>query len=147
MKTSQIREILLAEHAHLRERMDDVRSVAVQTRGRERRIALRAAVERLAHELHEHTLNEERILRGLLRSVDAWGPVREEIMDQRHLAEHRELAAAAVEAIVVSDASVESGILSGILDRILEHMAVEEVVLLGDDVMGDHDPAIDQFTG
>jgi hypothetical protein len=115
--------------------------------GRERRIALRAAVERLAHDLHEHTRNEEKILRGLLRSVDAWGPLREEIMDERHLAEHRELAAAAVEAIVVSDASVESGVLSGILDRILEHMATEEVVLLGEDAMGDRDAAGDQFTG
>jgi hypothetical protein len=146
MSTNAIRRELLAEHAQLRGRIDEVRSAALRLRGRERRLALRSAVDRLARELHDHTQNEEQLLRGLLRHADAWGPVREEIMDERHLAEHRDLSAVAVEAIVMSDTSAETGVLSGLLDRILEHMDREEIVILGEDVLGDGKTS-DQFTG
>jgi hypothetical protein len=147
MSANTIRRELLAEHAQLRGRIDEVRSAAFRLRGRERRLALRSAVDRLARELHDHTQNEETLLRGLLRRADAWGPVREEIMDERHIAEHRELAAAAVEAIVMSDTSSETGVLSAILDRIVAHMAMEEIVILGEDVLGDDAKVSDQFTG
>ncbi len=146
MKKSEIREALLTEHAQLRRRIEEVRST-LQLRGRERRVAVRASAERLAHDVHEHCLNEERLLRGLLHDVDAWGPVREEIMTEGHQAEHREIVAAVVEAIGVCDASVESGVLSRILDRILDHMSREEAVLLGKDVLSDDGPPSDAFTG
>jgi Hemerythrin HHE cation binding domain len=146
MKKSEIRGVLLTEHAHLRKRIDEVRST-VRMRGRRRRIALRAAVDRLGHELHEHTRNEEKLLRGLLRDVDAWGPVREEIMAEGHLAEHREIIAAAIEAIVVCETSAKNGVLSAILDRILDHLTREEVVLLAEDVLCDDGAPTDVFTG
>ena len=98
-------------------------------------------MSRLASALRAHNLCEERLLKGVLVTADAWGPARAEIMDERHAAEHGELHA----ALVVTTFNPER--VGQLLDRLLEHMAYEEQTFLSEDVLRDDTIVIDAFGG
>jgi hypothetical protein len=94
-------------------------------------------VTRLAQALQAHNLCEERLLKGILATVDAWGPARAAIMDERHAAEHHELHTALVHAPFDAHRVPE------LLDRLLEHIEHEERSYLGEDVLRDDTIVID----
>lgn len=140
MKASQMRAELCEEHAQLRAMIDVVRRLAARpSQGTAGREALRGAVVQLADALRRHNLREEELLGGIIPTVDAWGPVRAEIMDEEHVAEHEELYA----ALLGQDGQpVES-----LLDRVLDHMAREEAAFLNEDVLRDDVIVTDYFGG
>ena len=98
---------------------------------------------RLFGGLREHNEEEERLLRDVIRTADAWGPARVEIMDERHVREHSELDSALSGAERAQDARQ----VSAVLDRLLEHMAFEEEVLLDENLLQDVAVATDGFGG
>jgi hypothetical protein len=143
MDTNQIRTQLMAEHAGLRSLIEETRSAIarrlthepVDSRG------LAACIGRLASALQAHNEHEERLLKGFLATVDAWGPARAEIMNERHAAEHKELHAE------LADSSLEPERAAALLGRLLEHMEYEEQAFLNEDVLREDSIVINAFGG
>src|ERR1035438_395345 len=95
MTLSQIRAELLQDHRRLCAMIDTARQVADRgTAGERIADELRGEIIRLADALRTHNLREEKLLRNVLPSVDAWGCARAEIMTEEHVLEHQELFAA-----------------------------------------------------
>jgi hypothetical protein len=140
---NQIRTQLLTQHAELRALIEEVRAAKGRARGGEPRggDVLIALVDRLASALQAHNLCEERLLKGILVTVDAWGPARVEIMDERHSAEHKEIHAELLEA------SFEPERIDHLLDQLILHMAHEERAFLNDEVLREDSILIDAFGG
>jgi hypothetical protein len=88
MNLDDIRTELTVQHTNLRQMIEEVRGLAQDSKptGGE----LRARVDELGEMLREHNRREEELLRGILATIDAWGPIREEIMREHHVTEHRE---------------------------------------------------------
>jgi hypothetical protein len=148
MNAAEIRDELLSQHANLRQIIDELHrsaGVGVPVAGTDGEVA--AHVVRLARALREHNRREETLLRGVLGSVDAWGPVREEIMNEEHAAEHEELGAALWSATVGPESGMTGGALVDLLERVLEHMAREERVFLSSDVLKEDAILGDQCSG
>jgi hypothetical protein len=136
---------LLAQHAYLRELIDEVRTaLGPAPSAREESDRRRESVARLANALREHNRQEEMQLRGMLRDVDAWGAVRVEIMDEEHRAEHNEFSTFFQKADDPSTPGLDGVALAPALDRVLAHMDREErmflshTILHGDGFTGDH---------
>ena len=148
MNRNEIRSELLEQHAKLRVMVEAARrSVGHADESEAGRDELRACMDHLSLGLRAHNGREEELLRGILLTVDAWGPVRAEIMGERHLAEHAELSAILVDAKATSDTAIADGGLVLALDRLLEHMSREEKAFLGEDVLRDDNIDVDQFSG
>ncbi len=143
MDATQIRIQLLTQHAELRALIERVRAAVGQGSMNEPEgdTALVAWVGRLARALQAHNACEEELLKGILATVDAWGPARAEIMDERHTAEHKELHAELV------DASLDRERVRQLLDRLLTHMAYEEKSFLNEDVLREDSIVINAFGG
>ena len=148
MSPSEIRDELLEQHASLRAMIEDVRWVAGRARESDGMPGeLHDHVRRLALAFRAHNRREEEVLKGFLVTVDAWGPVREEIMSEEHVAEHVELYAALVDMNMTSRSAIAAGALAAGLDRVLDHMAREEIAYLGEDVLRDDGVMMNQFSG
>ena len=143
MDTNQIRIQLLAEHAELRALIEQTRSAIDRRLTHEpaESHGLAARIDCLASALHAHNEHEERLLNGFLATVDAWGPARAEIMNERHAAEHKELHAELL------DASLDLERVAAILDGLLEHMQYEEQAFLNEDVLREDSIVINAFGG
>lgn len=79
------REILLGQHAHLRETIQVAQNAArsvLTTRGLAG--ALQASVVALQEELLAHLADEEKLLEPILAKIDAWGPVRAGLLRAEH---------------------------------------------------------------
>ncbi len=141
MTPSAIRTELLAQHGRIRTLIDDVRRIAERLDGADAANSqLHAAIAVLADALRRHNQREEELLGRIIPSVDAWGPVRAEIMDEEHVAEHREMHAALMMEVRPTE-------LPPLLDRMIEHMAHEEETLLRDDLLRDDLVVMDYFGG
>ena len=91
MTLDEIRDELLLEHAGLRRRLETTGEATRRwSRGDGSGEQARAALAALADALRTHNLHEERGLRDVLRTVDAWGRAREGIMDEAHVREHHD---------------------------------------------------------
>lgn len=143
MNLQPIRGELLAQHTHLRRRIEAVRAALGRWRGVESP-ELRALVSELAESLRAHNQREEELLHGVLSKVDAWGPVREELMDEGHAAEHQELAAALFDPEALRD---DGRVLVAILGRVMDHMAREEKTFLSEALLCGEGAVAEQFSG
>ena len=143
MDATQIRTQLLTQHAELRVLIEQAHAAIEHGSMSEPKgdKALVASVDRLASALRAHNACEEQLLKGILATVDAWGPARAEIMDERHTAEHKELHAQLV------DASLDREQVRRLLDRLLDHMAYEEKSFLNEDVLREDSIMINAFGG
>jgi hypothetical protein len=139
---------MLAEHRGLRLLMEETRRVVLgDASDAHAPASLRDHLGRLAAALQVHNDGEETALRELVRGADAWGAVRVELMDESHVGEHEDLERALLAADAEPDrARTRDGVL-GLLGRIEAHMAREEEVLLGEDVLRDDDVVIEYFGG
>jgi iron-sulfur cluster repair protein YtfE (RIC family) len=147
MTASQIRAELLKDHAGLRTLIEEVRLAVVRAGARaSTHHDLRERLERLATALGAHNQREEAMLREIVKHVDAWGPVRAEIMDESHLKQHTDLVAALL-AASTANAALASASAAMMLEHLETHMAREEEVLLAEDVLRDDDVVIDYFGG
>jgi hypothetical protein len=142
MNTTQIRTELLAQHQRLRAMIEDARgAIERDPMGQpEDDDGPAACLSRLASALQDHNLCEERLLKTFLLTVDAWGPVRAEVMGERHVAEHEELHAA------LAMPTFKPEPVRRLLTRLVEHMVREEQAFLGEDVLRD-DVVVDAFGG
>jgi hypothetical protein len=148
MKPSEMRDELLSEHAGLRERLETARrAVGDWAKGGAPRTRVRDALAALADALRSHNRHEERSLRDLVRAVDAWGPVRVEIMEEAHIREHRELFDALIALGHASEPHDGARELEAFRDRFLAHMAREEAGFLNSSVLRDDDVSIDVQDG
>jgi hypothetical protein len=148
MNPSEVRGELLEQHAKLRAIIGEVRRAARCAHESEAmRCELRACIDGLSLALRTHNHREDELLRGILAAVDAWGPVRAEIMSEQHVAEHVEIYTVFLDVNVTSHTAVGDGVLDAGLDRVLEHMAREEIAFLGADVLRDDSVVVQQFTG
>lgn len=148
MKASEVRDELLSQHASLRGRLEAARlSVIRWADGEVPRTHVRDELAGLAEALRSHNLREERALRELVRSVDAWGPARVEIMDEAHIREHRELYEAAIAIGQTSDPREGRRALEELREHLLEHMDHEERSFLNATVIRDDVVSIDAFDG
>jgi hemerythrin HHE cation binding domain-containing protein len=150
MEPSEIRIKLLAQHTHLRSLIDDVRNELDSSSAmvdfdvaKRRPDRLRSAMVALALGVRDHNDEEELLLRDVISTVDAWGPVRAEIMGEQHIREHRELCS----AVFDTAGSVDTREASALLDRLLKHMAIEENIMLDESVLRDDSVVIDAFSG
>jgi hypothetical protein len=141
MSSLEIRREILSQHDELRTMIEETRASVAPTGEPDGNPDRFACMDRLAGALQAHNRREEALLKGLLATVDAWGPARAEIMDARHLAEHEELHAALVDVLFDAEG------VGPALDRILQHMAYEESAFLGEDVLRDDTIVIDAQSG
>jgi hypothetical protein len=135
MSPSEIRAELLAQHAALREMIKVTRRVAeAAQRGEAARDELEQEVIRLGQALGRHNLREEELLRSVILGEDAWGWARGEIMTAAHVHEHEEIYAALRGVPATLDEFAGAGV-QMLLDRVLEHMALEERAFLTEDAL------------
>jgi hemerythrin len=139
---SDIRTTLLKQHADIRAQIEETREAAA---GKDA-VRQRACLARLVDTMQRHNVAEESVLRAILPTLDAWGPVRQKTMLDEHLAEHTELFATLVEASCAPDPTAASGVIVKLLDRMLVHMAHEEKEFLGAELLTDETPC-DGFGG
>ncbi len=147
MTPSEIRESLLREHAGLRALIAEVRRRMTKGADSAARTELSASMVTLAETLRVHNVREEGLLREILRDVDAWGPVRADVMDESHAHEHQDLVGALLAAQGIQDITAAGGTINDLLDRVESHMTREETVLLSEHVLRDDDLVIDYFGG
>jgi hypothetical protein len=148
MKPSEIHDELLSQHENLRAHVDASRLAAERwVRGEVNRSHVRDELARLADALRSHNLREERALRELMRSIDAWGPVREHIMDDEHVSEHREMLDTLIQVGQAQDPGEGSRELEKFSTKLLAHMTWEEKSFLNATVLRDDLVSIDAQGG
>jgi hypothetical protein len=144
MDLSIIRERLIDQHHALRQHIANLFSLTViDTQGE---IDFRVGLAELSDELARHNREEERLLSGVVPTLDAWGPVRKRLMDEHHAREH-EAQLKALRSIVdtkplKTDMSAAIHLARRCLGEILKHMDREEREILHPDVLRDDAYAI-----
>ena len=139
MTPSQVRAELLGEHFELRRLVEDARS-ALRNGQPPPRTELRTAVERLSDALRTHSQHEEHALRVILASVTGRKHP-DAVMDEAHVSQHARLVAVLRAALDAADPVAVDAQVGQVLDDLEEHMAEEEDVLLGEDLLGDEGAA------
>jgi hypothetical protein len=138
MKPSQIRDELIAQHAGLRAQVDTARLAAEKwARGEMSQSHVRDVLAVFADALREHNLREERALRELIHSIGEGGPVREGIMDDEHIDEHRDMFDTLIQVSQAQDPREGGRGLEKFCARMLDHMTWEEKAFLNATVLRD----------
>jgi iron-sulfur cluster repair protein YtfE (RIC family) len=131
------RRILCAQHGHLRQTVAAAQQAARELLARRGSAAnLQAAVASLEDELRVHLADEERLLEPILATIDAWGPVRLELLRAEHA--HQRAVLAVLTGPTASPAAplVAERMLSLCAD-VLDDMESEERELLNEKVFRD----------
>jgi len=81
---AEVRAHALAEHAHLRARIESLVRESLPTARRVGHGALHALLDDLRSAVQSHAELEEQELGPLLQTIDAWGSVRVSELQQRH---------------------------------------------------------------
>ncbi len=144
MTPSEIRDELLLQHQSLRGRLEATRLAVKRWAGGEvPRLHVRDELAGLADALRGHNRLEESALHDLLRTVDAWGPARLEIMVEAHVREHQDVFDALLAVGEAQDPRDAVKQIERLRQRILEHMDREEETFLNASVLRDDGAAID----
>ncbi|MFI5297631.1 MAG: hemerythrin domain-containing protein [Polyangiales bacterium] len=147
MKHSEIRDELIGQHVELRAMIKRTRGIAEATRVGTASVAeLTDSVKKLTDAVRRHNLREEELLRDIIPTADAWGPMRAEVMSNEHVMEHEDLFAA---LLSVPNASPDkaASVVIGLLDRVIEHMNSEEVAFLSEELLRDDTVTTGHFGG
>jgi len=148
MDVGDIRDELLARHEQMRAAVNDIRTAVDRVRRGDGKPAdLQAALVQLAETLQTHCEHEDEVLKDMLRTVDAWGEERAEILDGEHARERRELREALVESASAHDVERLIGVAIHFAERMLEHFANEEQFVLSEDVLCDGIISRNSFCG
>jgi hypothetical protein len=138
MKLSEIRSELLRGHIALRATLRDATGTAARwLDGEPVRDELHGCLGRLVSEVRAHNAREEELLREIIPTIDAWGPVRADVMVEEHVKEHEELYAALVQASTTAQAEVAVRAIVSLAERLNAHMDHEEKVFLAEDILRD----------
>jgi hypothetical protein len=149
MKLSEIRADLLDEHARLRYLIGEVLIVANGWRaGDPGRDDVLVAIGELSSAVKTHNAFEERLLRWVIPTLDAWGPVRADVMLEEHVKEHEDMLRALATAGTELHPEVAVPALGELANRMLSHMEREEEAFLREDFLRDEEgPFQDSFGG
>jgi len=148
MTPSEIRDELLAQHASLRGRLEAIHLAVTRWEAGEVPDAhVRLELAGLVEALRSHNALEEQTLADLVRTADAWGPARVEIMNEAHAREHHDLWSAALAIGTAKHPRDGAKELERFRAHLLEHMAREEETFLNASVLRDDDVAIDPEDG
>ena len=138
MSLTEIRNLLLQQHADLRVKIGEARRATELWRQDQwSRDELQERLQSLADQLRAHNACEERLLCDVIPTIDAWGQARADVMTEVHLDEHRNLCAALIGATILADAESGSATVFVLLDAMLDHMKHEEKIFLAADVLTD----------
>jgi iron-sulfur cluster repair protein YtfE (RIC family) len=148
LNASQIRQLILDEHAVLRDEMEEIATLLKDVHAKRTE-----AAARLQHRMNKfygvflnHISHENSLLRPVLANIDAWGAVRVEKMDD----EHREQRST-IEALTALDPTrdFESYLsrVQAFVTDIAVDMEEEEHECLSPDILRDDTIVIDYFTG
>ncbi len=144
MKPSEIRDELLSQHESIRGHVVAARLATIRwSLGEVPWSHVHDELSALLEALRAHNLLEERALRELIRSGDGWGPMREKIMDDAHVSEHREIHDALVRMRTVHPASEATREFEAFAMRLFGHMAWEEKSFLNAEVLRDDRVPVD----
>lgn len=149
MELSEIRKLLLEQHAELRATIAELEAAAkaVDDGGIGAVGQLDAIVGKLAKALAIHHAAEDEHLATFLPEADAWGAERAKLLRERHDAAHVAMDAciAAVSATATAlPARAQSAL--GLAQTLREHMRVEEKYVLSESVLRD-DAILVEFGG
>jgi len=148
MQRQEIRSELIAQHRHLRSEMSALRSAAQRClRGDDAWDELRHGLIELTRMLRVHNAREEALMADVFPDLDAWGPIRQQVMDEEHVAEHAKTEAALTFAIAEHDVTKAVSATVHALDELASHMDREEKVFLSTDVLTDEPIQPDSFGG
>lgn len=148
MKPSEIRKELLGQHQDLRVRIAQARDVVARCQRKEAGSDdLHRALVHVADAVRMHNQREEELMRDVLPTLDAWGPVRKEVMLEEHVVEHAEIYDALMHATQGSDLEKAAASALALFDHMGEHMAREEKVFLSADLLDDLGAPPDTFGG
>lgn len=148
MKPSDIRTELLLQHETLRDRIRVARAVAERcVAGEEARDELLALLTRLTDAVRAHNAREEELMSRVFPELDGWGPIRHEVMNEEHILEHEKLVNALIATNGHSSGATVARVALSLFDEMAAHMAREEKVFLGADVLSDDEPPPDAFGG
>jgi len=133
------RQTLHAQHQHLRTIIREVRQCALDVLGAEPSDCadLRARIGELREDLEEHLLAEEALLVPVLERIDAWGPVRLDLLRAEHAHQRAVLSLLRSDrAGALPPAQLARRVL-GLLDDISADMDAEDRDLLDPRVLRD----------
>jgi len=148
LSASQVRSLILDEHAILRDVLDEIEEALGELT---RRVPgalgrLRATLRTFRDAFLRHLSHEETVLRPLLKDVDAWGPARVETMDEEHQAQRTALhELSCLELGQDMDRTVQQ--VEEFIRRLRADMNQEEQRALSEDVLRDDIIVIDTFLG
>jgi len=147
MQLTKLRNLLLQQHAALRELIAQVTAQCDHLSDPASDLELRTLIGKLTVALGEHNRFEEASLRGIIAHLDAWGPQRESLMDSRHREEHRLSLEALDHSFSTQQRDERIPTLRKLLDSLLDHMRHEEREVLHPNVLRDDVITADPFGG
>ena len=148
LSASQVRSLILDEHAILRDVLEEIEQALGELT---RRVPgslgrLRATLRTFHDAFLRHLQHEETVLRPILIDVDAWGPARVESMDEEHRSQRTALAELSRLALDADmDCTVQQ--IEAFICRIRADMEGEEHHALSEAVLRDDIIVIDTFMG
>lgn len=149
MELSEIRKLLLEQHAELRAIIAELEAAAkAADDGLAGAVGqLDATMGKLAKALAAHHATEDEHLATFLPDSDAWGAERAKLLRERHDAAHVAMDAG-VAAVSAAGATLAARAASalGLAQTLREHMRVEEKYVLSESVLRD-DAILVEFGG
>jgi iron-sulfur cluster repair protein YtfE (RIC family) len=139
MTHEERRQTLHDQHQHLRAVIARVREAALEIVGAEESdsTSLRSLISELRDDLERHLATEEALLGPVLERIDAWGPVRLDLLRAEHAHQRAVLSVLRSDrAAAVPPLTLARKVL-GLLDDIIADMDAEDRDLLDPRVLRD----------
>ena len=134
---SELRYTLLEQHGQLRMTIETARTIARKALAQRGSAGeMQAAVVALQRQLLAHLADEEKLLGPILPQLDAWGPVRLDLLRAEH-AHQRAVLAVLTEPEARLAVTLVAGRTLAICEDLLADMDFEERELLNDKVLRD----------
>jgi Hemerythrin HHE cation binding domain len=138
MELTELRTELIRQHDEVRQLAERVAAVSERARTNPAMLPeLLVLLESLHDEVQAHNAFEEGALHEVLPGIDAWGPVRDRLMTQRHGQEHAAILLALRAATSNATAASIADGTATVLRDIAAHMDREEKEFLAADVLRD----------
>lgn len=139
MTHEERRQTLHAQHQQLRAVITDVREAALEVLGTEGEDSapLRMRISVLYDDLQRHLATEEALLEPVLERIDAWGPVRLDLLRAEHAHQRAVLSVLRSDRAAALPPQVLSRRVLGLLDDIMADMDAEDRDLLDPRVLRD----------
>jgi hypothetical protein len=139
MTHEERRQTLHAQHQQLRGVIAEVREAALEVLGTgpDECAALRMRISVLRDDMERHLTTEEALLGPVLERIDAWGPVRLDLLRADHAHQRAVLSVLRSDRAAALSPLVLSRRVLGLLDDIIADMEAEDRDLLDPRVLRD----------